>query len=89
MLVMEKTERYFCACLLSSSDSSCPLSFLVMSSDARTQRGKDTRADTILFLKSGKVRENLDGEIYLRTQSSLKTMIVLPPMTISIKNKVQ
>ena len=95
MLVMEKTERYFSACLLASADSSSPLSFLVMSSDTRRQRGKDTNTDTILFLCFGTVMENislnLDGKTGLKqeSKSSLNTKRALLPMTITMKNRIQ
>ena len=56
MLVMEKTERDLCDCLLSSSDSMTPLSFRLMSSDARTVRGRDINMELRPFLCSGKVQ---------------------------------
>ena len=95
MLVREKTERYFSACLLASADSSTPLSDLVMSSDTRRQRGKDTRADTILFLWSGRLMEaislSFDGTTDFRQdrESNLNTIRALLPMTITMKNRIQ
>ena len=95
MLAMEKIDRYFSAFLLSSSGSICPLSFLVMSSDTNTLRGKDTKTDTILFLCSGGVMATIslsfvgNIEVKQERQSSFRRTRALFPMTIVMKNRVQ
>ena len=96
MLVMEKIDRYFSACLLASSGSSSPLSFLVMLFETSRHSGKDTSADTILCLCSGGVMEkislNFDGATHLRQEKRSninKTIKTLHAMTIAMKNRVQ